>query len=103
MKKHKITFEKSEKQEKNSFRAKILTGFFVILFGVLILLRQMGIDFPEFLLSWKFILILVGLVDLVKKSFKSTFGYILILIGVLLFLMIFILIPFKQDSFGRFY
>jgi predicted membrane protein len=83
MKKHKITFKKSEEQEKNSFRAKMLTAFFVILFGVLILLRQMGINFPEFLLSWKLIIILVGLIDLVKKSFKSTFGYILILIGVL--------------------
>jgi predicted membrane protein len=83
MKKHKFTIEKTPEQERNSFRAKMLTGFFVIAFGVLILLNQMNIDFPSILLSWKLIIMMVGLVSLVKHNFKNTTGYVLVLIGAL--------------------
>lgn len=62
-------------------RAKILTGVLVITFGVLFLLKTMGVAIPFKILSWKIILICIGLVMLVKHDFKKLSGYILIAIG----------------------
>lgn len=62
-------------------RAKILTGVLVIIFGVLFLLRTMGHELPFNLISWKILLICIGLVHLVKHDFKRFGGYVMILIG----------------------
>lgn len=62
-------------------RAKILTGVLVIMFGVLFLIRTMGYSLPFNLLSWKILLICIGLVHLVKHDFKRFGGYVMILIG----------------------
>lgn len=62
-------------------RAKILTGVLVIVFGVLFLIRTMGYALPFNLISWKVLLICIGLVHLVKHDFKRFGGYVMILIG----------------------
>lgn len=62
-------------------RAKILTGVLVIIFGVLFLIRTMGYSLPFNLISWKVLLICIGLVHLVKHDFKRFGGYVMILIG----------------------
>lgn len=81
MKKNNFIIEKTEEQEKNNFRAKVLSGIFVILFGVLFLMKQLEIDFPSILVSWKLIIIMIGFVSLVKHAFKNMTGYILVAIG----------------------
>ena len=81
MKKNKWNLEKTPEMEKSHFRAKLLTGLFVITFGVLYLLWQMDIEFPRVLISWEIILIMAGFVSLVKHNFKKTFGYVLIVVG----------------------
>lgn len=62
-------------------RAKILTGVLVIIFGILFLIRTMGYPLPFNLISWKILLICIGLVHLVKHDFKRFGGYVMILIG----------------------
>jgi predicted membrane protein len=77
----KLAIEKTVEMEKSSKNAKLLMGLFVILFGVLILFKQMGMEFPRYLISWEIILIMIGLVMLVKHNFKKTSAYVLIIIG----------------------
>jgi predicted membrane protein len=86
---------KTEKQFKNRFNnlnmdanwekrqqtGKILAGFFIIIAGFLILLKQMGTEIPHWILSWEMILIVIGVITLIKHNFKKTSGYVLILIG----------------------
>lgn len=79
MKKNKLRH--IEHIEKDHFNAKMLSGIFVIAFGVLILLRQLAFPIPHFLVSWEMILILIGIVTLVRHRYKKMGGYILIGIG----------------------
>ena len=62
-------------------QGKVLGGIFVIFFGVMYLLNRTGVDIPHWILSWKSIVIAVGIVTLYKHNFQHFFGYALILIG----------------------
>lgn len=72
-----------ENWERNQRNSKILGGLLVITAGTLILLKQVGLPIPHYILSWEMILIAIGAVMLVKHNFKKTGAYILILIGTL--------------------
>jgi len=75
-----------ENWETKQRSSKVIFGVLVLAVGVLILLKQIGIHIPHWLLSWEMILIAVGSVLLIKHNFKKTAGYILILIGSLFML-----------------
>ena len=62
-------------------QSKILTGVFVIFFGVMYLLSRSGFTIPHWILSWKSIMIVAGLITLYKHNFRHFFGYILIFVG----------------------
>jgi len=70
--------------QKSNKRGKITAGIIVILFGVLFLLDELGIQIPEWTFSAGPILIGIGLITLVKHKFKTIIGYLLIGIGKLL-------------------
>lgn len=70
-----------ENWKKRQQISKIVTGLFVITAGVLFLVKQMGTPIPHWVLSWKTLLIGIGIVHLIKHNFKNVAGYILILIG----------------------
>lgn len=78
-----LDFSKIEKRQQ---LAKVLSGLFVVLFGVLVLLHQLEINVPKIFRSWELVLIMVGLVILVKHNFKNFGGYALIMIGSVLML-----------------
>ncbi|TNE56184.1 MAG: hypothetical protein EP338_01040 [Bacteroidetes bacterium] len=88
--------------------AKLFTGLLVILAGVVILLKQLSFPIPEFILSWKVLLIAIGLIMLVKHGFQKKSAYILIIVGSLFILNDFYpqyvevkwLIPFAIIAFG---
>ncbi len=61
--------------------SKILAGLFVVFFGSVFLAQQSGVAIPHGLLSWKSILISVGIVSLVRHGFNSFTGYAMIAIG----------------------
>ncbi len=64
-----------------SRKAKLVSGILVISFGVLFLLDTMGINIPNWLFSWKMILIAIGIVSLYKNHFRHLPAYIMIGVG----------------------
>jgi len=66
---------------KRQQQSKIVAGLLVIGFGTVFLLDRTGMNLPNWIYSWKMILIAVGLVSLVKHGFKHFAGYALILVG----------------------
>lgn len=66
---------------KRHMEAKVLAGLFVILFGSLFLMKQSGVVFEPWVLSWKTIAIAAGIVTLYRHRFKTFFGYGLIVVG----------------------
>ena len=60
--------------QKSHKRGKITAGIIVILFGVLFLLDEMGIQIPEWTFTAGPILIGIGLITLVKHKFKTIIG-----------------------------
>lgn len=70
-----------ENWKKRQRISKIVTGLLVIVVGIIVLMKQMGTAFPHWLLSWKTLLIGIGVVHLIKHNFKNIAGYVLILIG----------------------
>lgn len=68
-------FRKREQQ------SKILAGVLVITFGTVFLLDRTGMDIPNWIYSWKMILIAIGFVSLVKHNFKKFGAYAMIAIG----------------------
>ena len=61
--------------------SKILAGLFIITFGVLFLLERQGMPIADWAVSWKTILIAIGVVTLYKHNFRHFAGYVLIGIG----------------------
>jgi len=66
---------------KRQQEAKIFTGVLIVLFGVLFLLRRIGLEVPGWVFSWRIMLIAIGLVVLYKHNFRNFGGYVLITIG----------------------
>ncbi len=61
--------------------AKILAGVLIIGFGITFLLERTGMNVPNWILSWKTILIAAGVVTLYKHNFNHFFGYVMIAVG----------------------
>ncbi len=59
----------------------VVFGFIILGIGVLLLLRKLDIFYPDWLLSWPMILIVVGVFTLVKHEFKSFFGVVILAFG----------------------
>lgn len=70
-----------ESSKKRHHLSKIITGLLIVGVGVVILMKQMGMHLPNWILSWKTLLIAIGITHLIKHNFKGMAGYVLILIG----------------------
>lgn len=66
---------------KKEQQSKILAGILVITFGTVFLLDRSGMNIPNWIYTWKMILIAIGLVSLIKHDFKKFSAYVLIGIG----------------------
>ncbi len=66
---------------KRQQEAKIFTGVLIVLFGVLFLLRRIGVEIPSWVFSWRIMLIAIGFIVLYKHNFRNFGGYVLITIG----------------------
>lgn len=62
-------------------KSKILAGVLIITFGVLFLLDRIGLNIPNWIYSWKIILIGIGVVTLYKHKLQNFGGWVLITIG----------------------
>ncbi|HWY38929.1 MAG TPA: DUF5668 domain-containing protein [Bacteroidia bacterium] len=70
-----------EDWQKRHRRGKIFGGFILVIAGSLLLARQAGVIFPEWLFTWKMLLIVLGFFVGVKHSFRRASWFILMLIG----------------------
>ena len=56
-------------------------GLLIMAVGALLLLKQLGVLYPMWLLSWPMLFVAIGLFVLVSNKFKSGFGYFMLLFG----------------------
>lgn len=70
-----------QEMEKNHRRGKILGGLLIVIIGALFLGRELGMNIPEWIFTWKMLLIAIGTMMIVKSGFRSGKGIFLILIG----------------------
>ncbi len=70
-----------QRMEQTHRRGKIVSGLLVLTIGSLFLARELGAEFPQWLLSWKMLLIGIGLVIGIKHRFRNMAWLILIAIG----------------------
>lgn len=59
----------------------IVFGFVILIIGVLLLLKKVGIFVPTWVLTWPMILIAIGVFTLIKHEFKSLFGAFMLFLG----------------------
>jgi predicted membrane protein len=69
------------KYEKAHRRGKIVAGLMVLTAGILFLARETGTQLPDWLFSWKTLLIAIGIAHGVRHNFRRPGAYIMILIG----------------------
>lgn len=67
--------------ERRRTSGKYVAGILVILFGVIYLLRELKVSFPEWFQIWHFALICIGIVLLIRHKFQRLTGYIFLSIG----------------------
>ena len=67
--------------EKRHTRGKIFGGILVVTVGTILLAREIGVEIPHWILSWKTLLIAIGLLTGIKHKFKNYSWLILVLIG----------------------
>lgn len=67
--------------EKRHKRGKVLGGLIIVIIGCLFLGREFGIEIPQWLFTWKMLLIAIGVTIGVKSSFRDPKWFFLILIG----------------------
>ncbi len=67
--------------ERGKARGKYVAGILVILFGVIYLLRELRISFPDWFNIWHFAIIGLGLVILIRHKFQSLMGYVFLSVG----------------------
>jgi predicted membrane protein len=62
-------------------RGKIFTGIVLVSVGVILLSRELGAEIPRWLISWKMLLIVIGISIGVKHKFHNPSWLVLVLIG----------------------
>jgi len=67
--------------ERSSHLGKVLAGLLLITIGCLIIAEKQGVIFPEWLLSWKTLLIAIGLVIGAKHRFRTAGWLLPVVIG----------------------
>ena len=67
--------------EKNRTRGKIAGGLLFVTIGALFLARELGAQFPEWLFTWKTLLIGIGVVSGIKHRFRNFSWIALISVG----------------------
>ncbi len=73
--------------------SKILAGLLFIAFGTVFLLDVTGMNIPNWIYSWKMILIAIGLVTLIKHNFRKLSGYVMVGVG-----LVFLINEFKPHT-----
>jgi len=77
----------------------LTVGIVIIIIGLVLLLKNLGIIFPIWFISWPMILILIGVALLVSNKNKSGSGVILVLLGSFFLLKKYFILPFELKPY----
>jgi len=70
-----------ENNNRKLTKGKIALGIVLFITGVLLFSRNMGVNIPDWLISWPMLLIAIGLISGINHQFRRPASYILILAG----------------------
>ncbi len=73
--------ENPELENRPNQHGKKVLGSAILLIGLVLLAKQMGVQFPKWLLSWPMILIVIGIASGIKQQFKTNGWIIMVLVG----------------------
>lgn len=65
----------------HSTKGRIFSGIFVVIIGVVLLAKQMGVELPQWLFTWEMLIVVIGLYTGIKHDFKHISWLILVAIG----------------------
>lgn len=66
---------------RNNVPGRIFGGLIVVIIGVVLLAKQMGVELPYWLFSWQLLLIAIGLYVGFRHSFRGPAWVVLVLVG----------------------
>src|SRR5687767_14761918 len=66
---------------KNHRSGRVLSGLVIVIVGVVLLINQLGANFPVWFFSWKIFLIALGLFLGFRYSFQNPVWFILVTVG----------------------
>lgn len=70
-----------QSKSKSNFNGRTLAGLVVVIVGSTLLVRQLGVPMPHWIISWPMLLIAIGLYTGFKHNFKNMGWLILVSIG----------------------
>lgn len=70
-----------EEWEKSHRRGRIIGGLVFLAAGTLFLLREFGLAIPQWIFTWKMLLIVIGLSVGIKHGFKRIGWFVMMLVG----------------------
>src|SRR5688572_30424118 len=71
----------TQRRERRGNRSHIWTGLFILLIGVVALLRVNNPEFPDWIFSWQMLLLSLGLFLGLRHNFRGPAWFILMLVG----------------------
>ncbi|MBP1651714.1 MAG: putative transrane protein [Bacteroidetes bacterium] len=83
------------KHEKNG----ALRGVIILLVGVFLLLHNLDLDIPEWIVSWQMLIMGIGLMIWIKSELRNVGGLIMMLIGSIFLIREYFYLPFDVDRF----
>src|SRR6218665_847331 len=67
--------------EKSQKRGKVMGGLMIVIIGSLFLARELGAEIPQWIFTWKTLLIAIGLIMAVKCNFRNFSCLVPVIVG----------------------
>lgn len=72
---------RADELERQHKRGRLIGGLFLVGAGLLFLARELGAELPDWLFTWKTLLIALGLVAGAKRSFRPSGWLVVVFVG----------------------
>ena len=72
---------KDKWEHMHSTKGRIFSGIFVVVVGAVLMAKQIGVIFPQWMFTWEMLIVVIGLYTGIKHDFKHISWVILVTIG----------------------
>lgn len=72
---------KDKWEHMHSTKGRIFSGIFVVVVGAVLMAKQVGVVFPQWMFTWEMLIVVIGLYTGIKHDFKHISWVILVAIG----------------------